>query len=93
MTQKNPGPTVDITAAKSRCPKCLSIKRERYSNVTTHDISGISPDGQEYDQITWRRTKCKSCGQSRVDRELRLVPTLSDSTSIETADTEPDSFF
>jgi Zn finger protein HypA/HybF involved in hydrogenase expression len=54
---------------KTRCPKCLSIKRERYHRVKTREISGTTKDGRSYTRVTWRRTKCQSCGQNRVDIE------------------------
>ena len=93
MTEKKKtGPTVDITQSVSRCPKCLSVKRERYMNVTTNDISGVSPDGRPYDQITWRRTACKNCGQSRVDKEFRFIVEAK-SEQVDTADGAPDPFF
>lgn len=56
---------------KTRCPKCHSVKRERYHRVRSREISGTTRDGRRYTRVTWRRTKCRSCGQCRVDVEYR----------------------
>lgn len=62
-----------IVDAKTRCPKCLSLKRDRYHRVKTREISGVTRDGRQYDRVTWRRTRCRTCGQARVDIEHSLA--------------------
>lgn len=51
----------------SRCKKCDSTDREKYFGTPTEfEITGIK-DGQEYTHIVRKRTKCKACGQQRLD--------------------------
>lgn len=49
-----------------RCPKCESTRRAGYTSIVTRDIAGTI-DGHAYTHITWKRTKCRDCGQHRVD--------------------------
>lgn len=78
--EPNQAPKVEKQAeAKTRCPKCLSIKRERYHRVRSREISGTTRDGRPYDRITWRRTRCKSCGQNRIDVEHTMSAVPQDS--------------
>ena len=59
-----------ITEANpSQCPKCGSTDREPYSNVRVMEFAGVDPrNGQAYTHVVWRRTRCRACGQSRIDR-------------------------
>lgn len=52
----------------SSCPVCGSTEREDYAATTTQPYSGITPEGQPYTEIIRRRTRCLSCGQTRIDR-------------------------
>lgn len=58
----------ESTGVLTRCKRCGSTDRDRYTNPRTIQQSGIGPDGKPYNQITWRNTCCKSCGQVRVDK-------------------------
>lgn len=59
---------VTFTGEKSRCQKCLSLKRSRYHRVIAKDIHGKLDDGTLFHGVIWRRTECKSCGQARTDK-------------------------
>lgn len=50
------------------CPKCGCTDREPYFAIKRLAISGLTPAGRPYTRITFRRTRCKGCGQSRIDR-------------------------
>ena len=50
------------------CPKCGCTDREPYFAIKRLAISGVTPAGVPYTRITFRRTRCKGCGQSRIDR-------------------------
>jgi hypothetical protein len=65
-----PRPTVD--APLTRCPQCGSTDRERVGNAVRQESAGLH-QGQPYNLIVWRRTKCLSCGQFRTDREFLLT--------------------
>lgn len=58
---------------KSRCPKCQSTDREAYHNVRELAIDSVTPDGERYNRVIWRRTRCKNCGQVRIDKSFELV--------------------
>lgn len=60
----------------SACKSCGSTKRTRYTNTITHDLEGELPTGQRYNQVTWRNTTCRKCGQARVDRFYEMVETV-----------------
>lgn len=54
----------------SHCPKpdCQSTEREPYQpNPIVRLVAGVI-DGFEYNQVSWKRTRCKKCGQARTDR-------------------------
>lgn len=70
-SQTAPKPVANAPA--SRCPKCDGTNRTPYTNTRTVDASGTEPDGAVYDQVTFRRTICRDCGQHRVDRTPRIV--------------------
>ncbi len=60
------------TVAASRCQKCQSTERTMYSSSRPPLVySGFSPTGEPFTSVHWRCCKCKSCGQSRVDKEYR----------------------
>lgn len=59
--------------ASSRCVKCKSTKREKYKNVKTFTSSGISPNGNPFNSVKWKHTKCLHCGQPRVDKFYEYV--------------------
>ena len=60
----------------SRCPKCGSTNRGQYHQVRNFNMKCANTDdkGQLYNRVTWKRTKCRDCGQSRVDRFREYDP-------------------
>lgn len=56
------------TVEPSRCPQCGSTQREAYSQTTTQEYAGETPDGRPYTHIIRRWTRCRACGHPRVDR-------------------------
>lgn len=50
------------------CPKCGCTDRGPYFAIRRLASCGVTRDGQPYTRITFKRTRCKKCGQSRVDR-------------------------
>lgn len=59
-------PTIDVV--KSVCPTCGSSKRSPYFNKREKCFIGVDRDGNVFEKVTWRRTKCLDCGQHRDDR-------------------------
>lgn len=57
---------------KSRCPKCNSTERTGYTDVRTLPVAGVMDDGTTYDTVIWRRTRCKACNQTRIDKSYEL---------------------
>jgi len=59
----------------SACPRCGSTDRTPYYHTRTLAITGRIL-GQPYDHIVYRYTRCRACGQHRVDRhyEFRSPP-------------------
>lgn len=66
-TPPKPKPEVVVTSV-TRCAKCGSTDRLPYFGTITKPISGLDPDGNPFTHVIWRRTRCKSCGQTRIDR-------------------------
>ena len=57
-----------VPTSKTRCPKCASTDRVAYFGVVTREIHGVDETGQPYTHVVWRRTRCKACDQTRIDR-------------------------
>ncbi|QEG18946.1 hypothetical protein GmarT_48410 [Gimesia maris] len=51
----------------SQCPVCLSTDRLGYSSVKTREFSGTAPNGQPFNFVSRKRTRCLKCGQKRID--------------------------
>lgn len=62
-TKSIPAQTVFL----SQCPVCLSTDRSGYFNVKTREFSGSAPNGQPYNYVSRKQTRCRKCGQRRVD--------------------------
>lgn len=62
-----PKPDVVVTSV-TRCTKCDSTERVPYFGTVTRAISGLDPEGKVFTHVIWRRTRCKACGQARIDR-------------------------
>ncbi len=65
---------VVVVAQVTRCPvqTCKSTERDPYFNVRVIPIGGVDDDGNEYDTVVWRRTKCRNCGQVRDDKSFEM---------------------
>ena len=61
-TQKLP---VETHQPSTFCPKCKSSERENYQRTVRKVIGTM--------EVVWRRTSCKICGQSRVDKSATPV--------------------
>jgi len=56
-------------APPTACRKCGSTDRDPYYGTITRHIYGIDRHtGQVYTHVVWRRTRCRGCGQQRIDR-------------------------
>ena len=68
-TQQQP----PVDGEKTRCQGCGSTERDPYFGTTEHEIVGVR-DGRPYTHVVWRRTKCRACGQLRLDRFFENRP-------------------
>jgi hypothetical protein len=59
-----------VDTVKSRCPKCQSTDREPYSGTLAIHAPGIDTDRKPYTHVVKRWTRCKKCGQARVDQSV-----------------------
>lgn len=73
-TKQAPQPTAakrvarpEVNVAPSACPSCGSTEREGYAGTKARKLSGELPDGRRYQTVIWKPTKCRGCGQNRVD--------------------------
>lgn len=55
----------EATVTPSICPKCGSENREKYFGSTIQEYLG--------ERITRKRTKCRECGQHRIDRFIERI--------------------
>lgn len=66
---EGPAEEVDVAAATVvRCKRCDSTRRSKYTNTRILRRGGTGPDGKPYTRVVWRRCRCLSCGQARVER-------------------------
>lgn len=68
---------VIVQANPSCCPKCGSTDREPYANTQEYAHPGVE-NGQPYTHVLRRYTRCKACGQARIDRSYENRTTESD---------------
>lgn len=56
------------------CKKCQSTRRRPYdpNYEIRKRITSRLPDGRRYNIVTWNRTFCLDCGQSRIDQAFLL---------------------
>lgn len=68
-TKKDPAPVVE--AEITRCPKCGSTEREKYSRVDAKPIAGVR-NGVAHTHVVFKYTRCanESCRQARVDKSF-----------------------
>ena len=57
-----------VSVIPAACPRCRSTSREPYDKVRERAIAGRTVDGHAYTHVVWRKTKCKACGQARIER-------------------------
>lgn len=60
-----------VDSQPSRCPnpECQSTDREPYRDGPHIEMAYCgSQDGKLYTHVVWRRTRCRACGQHRIDR-------------------------
>ena len=50
------------------CPHCGKTDREPYRLASVIAHGGVTATGREYSHVVNRRTKCRACGQARIDR-------------------------
>ena len=59
----------DVVAAElTRCRGCQSTERVPYFRTTAQVFAGVDAAGRPYTHIVRRYTRCKNCGQPRIDR-------------------------
>jgi nitrate reductase cytochrome c-type subunit len=63
-----PSPRQEVEAEASRCLKCGSTERERYTATRVQPFAGVDPAGRPYTHIVRRWTRCAACKQARIDR-------------------------
>ena len=62
-----------VVVIPSSCPKCGSTDREQYEgHPVVREFAGVK-NGFEYNRISWKRTKCRNCGQHRTDQIYEKV--------------------
>ena len=62
------GKTPIVQATATRCFACQSTDRYGYYNVSAQEFGGVAPDGHPYTHIVRKWTRCRNCGQTRIDR-------------------------
>lgn len=69
----------------TRCPLerggCNSTEREDYFNVRTHSFGGVDNQGNAFDTVVWRRTRCRKCGRVRDDKFYEMRGTSAGSAA------------
>jgi len=74
-----PGPAIArpfSSTDASRCKKCGSTNRTRYTSFRKLEYPGKSPTtGEDCSHVILRNTTCKDCKQARTDREYVNEPT------------------
>lgn len=58
---------VQVQTEATRCPKCSSTEREGYNRRKVIKAGGMIDD-RPYTHIVLQWTRCKGCGQHRIDR-------------------------
>jgi hypothetical protein len=74
MTKQTPKPVSEGTLTRCKNKECLSTDREKYFGTPiVHEISGVDPDGKPYNRKVMKRTRCKACGQQRLDSYFEMT--------------------
>ena len=63
-----------VTVEPTRCRVCGSTDRDPYRATRRLPHSGFTPAGELYTTVVWRHTKCRHCGQARVDQTFENRP-------------------
>lgn len=59
---------------ESRCQKCGSTNREKYTGTVVLQGDGVAPDQKPYSERLIAKTRCLDCGQARVVSRYKYVP-------------------
>lgn len=78
-------PVVKAVATSCPVPTCGSTEREPYFNVRERAIAGVDQEGKPFTHVVWRRTRCKTCGQTRDDKTFENRPTTAKPSKRRTA--------
>jgi hypothetical protein len=57
-----------VLVLPAACVRCHSTERAPYDKIRERAISGRTTDGRPYTHVVWRKTRCRACGQARVER-------------------------
>ena len=63
-------PEVEVEPSRCTRPGCGSTERERYYSTQIQPFAGEDAMGRPFTHIVRRWTRCKACGQPRVDRSF-----------------------
>lgn len=80
-TERKPGrptgaktePRDIVPTTSTRCRKCDSTQRSKYTQVRSRKLIGTAPDGRPFNYVEWKRCRCKNCGQARIDQVFSLL--------------------
>lgn len=61
-----------VESFPTSCRACGSTERTPYHDTVEHSIGGTHETFGEYSHVVFRRTECRACGQSRVDKAYEL---------------------
>lgn len=74
MTKQRPKPVSEGTLTRCKNPDCLSTDREKYFGTPIiHEITGVDAGGKPYNRKVMKRTRCKACGQQRLDSFFEMT--------------------
>lgn len=61
-----------VLVLPAACVRCHSTEREPYDKVRERAITGRTTDGHIYTHVVWRKTRCRACGQARIERHYEF---------------------
>jgi hypothetical protein len=72
--KQTPKPVSQGKLTRCKNLECQSTERIAYFGTPiVFDISGLDEDGNPYNRKVMKRTRCKACGQQRLDSFFELV--------------------
>lgn len=63
-----------VTADDARCIKCASTKLRTVKKTRELDHAGVTPGGERYTGVVYRRKQCEDCGQMQVVKSFTFDP-------------------